>query len=132
MVDPGREPLVGLVGVDETSLPFRAKEGPTEHGPGRSQGGGFPIAGTVEVEGKAPGRVRLAVIGDYPAASPGGFVAGNVAGGGTLVSDGWSGYARLKDVKPDPKVVGDTPAHLVLPWVIPATGSLDRRPWLAS
>src|SRR3954453_5715435 len=37
--------------------------------------------------------------------------------GSTVVSDGWSGYARLKDVKHDPKVVGDAPAHLVLPWV---------------
>ena len=40
-----------------------------------------------------------------------------VAAGSTVVSDGWSGYARLKDVKHDPKVVGDVPAHLVLPWV---------------
>jgi hypothetical protein len=28
MVDPGREPLAGLVEVDETSLPFRTKEAP--------------------------------------------------------------------------------------------------------
>jgi ISXO2-like transposase domain len=34
-----------------------------------------------------------------------------------VVSDGWSGCARLKDVKHDPKVVGDVPAHLVLPWI---------------
>src|SRR4051794_22552646 len=33
------------------------------------------------------------------------------------VSDGWAGYKRLKDVKHDTKVVGDAPAHLVLPWV---------------
>ena len=34
-----------------------------------------------------------------------------------MVSDGWSGYARLKEVKHDPGVVGDAPAHLVLPWI---------------
>ena len=34
-----------------------------------------------------------------------------------MVSDGWAGYRRLKDVEHDPKVVGDTPAHTVLPWV---------------
>jgi len=34
-----------------------------------------------------------------------------------VVSDGWAGYKRLKDVKHDPRVVGDAPAHLVLPWV---------------
>ena len=111
MVDPEREPLAGLVEVDETSVPFRAKGEPVR--PGRSHEGKLPIAGAVE----RPGRVRLAVIGDYSAATLGGFVAGNVAAGSTVVSDGWSGYARLKDVKHDPKVVGDVPAHLVLPWV---------------
>jgi hypothetical protein len=34
-----------------------------------------------------------------------------------VVSDGWSGYRHLKEVKHDPRVVGETPAHLVLPWV---------------
>jgi hypothetical protein len=58
----------------------------------------------------------LAVIGDYSADTLGGFVAGNVAPGSTVVSDGWSGYVRLKDVRHDPRVVGETPAHLVLPW----------------
>src|SRR3982750_3551665 len=33
MVDPEREPLAGLVEVDETSLPFRAGEGPAPPGP---------------------------------------------------------------------------------------------------
>ena len=40
-----------------------------------------------------------------------------MADGSTVVSDGWSGYAALKDVKHDPKVVGPMAAHLVLPWV---------------
>src|SRR4051794_35130731 len=53
----------------------------------------------------------------YAAATLGAFVAGHVAAGSTVVSDGRSGYARLKDVKHDPKVIGDTPAHLVLPWI---------------
>src|SRR5918912_1111691 len=74
-------------------------------------------AGAVEIEGEGPGRVRPAVIGDYSAVALGAFVAAAIAAGGTVVSDGWSGYARLKEVKHDPKVVGDAPAHLVLPWV---------------
>src|SRR3954465_5503853 len=115
MVDPDRGPLAGLVEVDETSLPFRAGGEPVR--PGRSHGGKLLVAGAVEIKGKGPGRVRLAVIEDYPAASLGGFVAGNVADGSTVVSDGWPGYGRLKDVKHDPKVVGETPAHLVLPWI---------------
>ena len=56
------------------------------------------------------------MIGDYSADTLGGFVAGNVAPGSTVVSDGWSGYVRLEDVRHDPRVVGETPAHLVLPW----------------
>jgi hypothetical protein len=117
MVDPDRSPLDGLVEVDETSLPFRTKDDPVGPRPGRSHDGKLLIAGAVEIRGAGPGRTRLAVIGDYSAASLGGFVAGNVAEGSTVVSDGWSGYAGLKDVKHDPKVVGDAPAHAVLPWI---------------
>ena len=115
MVDPDREPLAGLVEVDETSLPFRAKGEPAR--PGRSRDGKLLVAGAVEIEGKGPGRVRLVVIEDYSAATLTTFVAGNVASGSTVVSDGWSGYAKLTDVKHEPTVIGDTPAHLVLPWV---------------
>src|SRR4051812_29078948 len=115
MVDPDRAPLAGLVEVDETSLPFRAGDTPAR--PGRSHDGKLLVAGAVEIRGRGPGRVRLAVIGDYSAESLGGFVAGNVADGSTVVSDGWSGYRHLKEVKHDPKVIGETPAHLVLPWI---------------
>ena len=114
MVDPDREPLAGLVEVDETSLPFRGGGEPAR--PGRSHDGKLLIAGAVEIRGKGPGRTRLAVIEDYSAVALGAFVAAVIAAGSTVVSDGWSGYARLKDVKHDPRVVGDAPAHAVLPW----------------
>ena len=117
MVDPDREPLAGLVEVDETSISFRGKDAPAERRPGRSHEGKLLVAGAVEIKGKRPGRVRLAVIEDYAAVSLGGSVAGNVAEGCTVVSDGWPGYKRLKDVKHDPRVVGDAPAHAVLPWI---------------
>jgi hypothetical protein len=117
MVDPEREPLAGLVEVDETSIPFRTKDDPVAAKPGRSHDGKLLIAGAVEIVGKAPGRTRLAVIGDYSAESLGSFVSTTIAEGSTVVSDGWSGYAKLEDVKHEPKVIGDTPAHLVLPWV---------------
>ena len=117
MVDPGREPLAGLVEVDETSIPFRSKDEPVAARPGRAHEGKLLIAGAVEIKGKGPGRVRLAVIGNYSGESLAGFVAAAVAGGSTVVSDGWSGYAALKDVKHDPKVVGPMAAHVVLPWV---------------
>ena len=117
MVDPGREPLAGLVEVDETSLPFRTKDMPVAAKPGRAHAGKLLLAGAVEIKGKGPGRVRLAVIEDYAAESLSGFAKAAVADGSTVVSDGWSGYARLKDVKHDPKLVGPMAAHLVLPWV---------------
>ena len=69
MVDPEREPLAGLVEVDETSIPFRARGEPVR--PGRSHDGKLILAGAVEIRGKAPGRVRLAVIGDYSAVALG-------------------------------------------------------------
>src|SRR3954466_7705245 len=115
MVDPEREPLAGLVEGDETSIPFRGRDEPVR--PGRAHEGKLLVAGAVEIVGKGPGRVRLVVIADYSAVTLNAFVAGNVASGSTVVSDGWAGYKRLKDVKHDPKVVGDAPAHLVLPWI---------------
>jgi transposase-like protein len=115
MVDPEREPLAGLVEVDETSIPFRGKDEPVR--PGRAHEGKLLIAGAVAIKGKGPGRVRLAVIEDYSATTLDAFVAGDVVAGSSVVSDGRSGYATLTDVKHEPKVVGDTPARLVLPWV---------------
>ena len=117
MADPEREPLAGLVEVDETSTPFRTKDDPVAAEPGRSHEGKLLVAGAVEIRGKAPGRTRLVAIGDYSAATLATFLAGNVASGSTVVSDGWSGYAKLKDVKHEPTVVGDTPAQLILPRV---------------
>src|SRR3954468_7471332 len=114
MVDPGREPLAGLVEVDETSIPFRTKDDPVAAKPGRAHEGRLLIGGGVEIRGKGPGR-RLAVIEDYSAATLDAFVVGNVASGSTVVSDGWSGHANLKHVKHvkhEPTVIGDTPAHL--------------------
>ena len=117
MVDPDRAPLAGLIGVDETTVPFRSRDEPVSRRPGRSGGGRLLIAGAVEIEGKGPGRTRLAVIAGYAAATPGGFVAANVTAGGTVVSDGWSGYAKLRDVRHGPRIVGPMAAHVVLPWV---------------
>jgi hypothetical protein len=117
MVDPGRGPLAGLVRSTRPSIPFRTRDEPVAAKPGRSHEGKLLIAGAVEIKGRGPGRARLAVIGGYSGESLGGFVAAAVAGGSTVVSDGWSGYATLKDVRHDPKVVGPMAAHVVLPWV---------------
>jgi transposase-like protein len=120
MVDPGREPLAGLVEVDETSLPLRrADDEPVAAAakPGRASDGKLLIAGAVEIRGRGPGRARLAVIGNYSADTLGAFVGAAVAGGSTVVSDGWPGYRKLKDVRHDPRVIGSMAAHVVLPWI---------------
>ncbi len=130
MVDPDREPLEGVVEVDQAEIPFRA--GDTFFDPGNS--GKILIAGAVEVidrdTGQAKprrekakyldtlsGRIRLAMIADNSAASIEAFVRANVKRGTTLLTDGHASYPGLTDYRHDPRVVGKMAAHVVLPWV---------------
>jgi transposase-like protein len=130
MVDPDREPLEGVVEVDQAEIPFRA--GNTFFDPGNS--GKILIAGAVEVidrdTGQAKprrekakyldtlsGRIRLAMIADNSAASIEAFVRANVKRGTTLLTDGHASYPGLTDYRHDPRVVGKMAAHVVLPWV---------------
>jgi transposase-like protein len=126
MIAPDRSPLSGLVEVDETSMPFRTSDTPINPKPGRSHEGKMMIAGAVEIHDKAPGRLRLKVINDYSAKTLGGFVNANLTPGSTAISDGWSGYLRLKDVKHEPKVVGPMAAHVLLPWIHRVFGNAKR------
>src|ERR1700741_1939517 len=93
MVAPGRAPLAGLIEVGEAEIPWRTKTDPVCGG-GRSPQGKMLVAGAVEVENDAPGRLRLAAIKDFSAASLHGFVAANVAPGATIKTDGWPSYPR--------------------------------------
>ena len=43
-----------------------------------------------------------------------------------VISDGWSGYCGLPDHDHQPKVVGATPAHLVLTWFHRVFSNLKR------
>ncbi len=126
MIAPDRSPLSGLVEVDETSMPFRTSDTPINPKPGRSHEGKMMIAGAVEIHEKAPGRLRLKVIDDYSAKTLGAFVEGNLVPGSTAISDGWSGYLRLKDVKHEPKIVGPMAAHILLPWIHRVFGNAKR------
>ena len=59
MVDPERNPLSGLVEIDEASLPFRTKDDPPTGGQGRSHDGKMLIVGAIELgDGNIPGRLR--------------------------------------------------------------------------
>jgi hypothetical protein len=127
MVDPDREPLAGVVEVDETSISFRTKDDPVDGSSGRSHVGKLLIAGAVELtqDGRA-GRIRLACIEDFSATTLTGFVGCSVERGATVVSDGWSGYQSLKDYTHDPKVVGSMAAHVLLPWIHRVFSNLKR------
>jgi hypothetical protein len=126
MVNPDRNPLTGLVEVDETTIPFRTKDDPVAGGGGRSQAGKMPVIAAVEIVGDGPGRVRLAPIADYSAESIRAFVATNVAAGVKLKTDGWAGYPGTPEVDHDPHVVGTMAAHLVLPWTHRVFANLKR------
>ncbi len=130
MVDPDREPLEGVVEVDQAEVPFR--EGDAFFEPGTA--GKILVIGAVEVIERdthqskprrkhakyldtRSGRVRLAVIADNTAASLEAFVSANVKPGATLLTDGHASYPGLTDYRHDPRVVGKMAAHVVLPWI---------------
>src|SRR6202521_4232481 len=131
MVDPDRDPLEGVVEVDQAEIPFRA--GDSFFDPGNA--GKILIAGAVEVIDRdtnaakprrkgakyldtRSGRVRLAMIADNSAASIEAFVRANVKPGATLLTDGHASYPGLTgDYRHDPRVVGKMAGHVVLPWI---------------
>ena len=100
-----------------TGFPLRAKDDPITGGGGRSSQSKMLVAGAVEVADGAPGRIRLAKIEDFSAASLHGFVAANLAQGATIKTDGWAAYPGAPNVSHDPHVVGKMAAHIVLPWI---------------
>lgn len=107
MVDPDRDPLEGMVEVDESSVVYRAKDDPVGGGQGRSHDGKMLIAGAVEcVEGGKAGRIRLAVIEDFTAGTLKGFVADSTVEGSTILTDGLSSYRGIEGRKHLPKTVG--------------------------
>ena len=110
MIDPQREPLEGVVEVDQTEIPFRADN--SFFDPVKS--GKILIAGAVEVIDRGTsqarprrkgakyldtrsGRIRLAAIANNSAASIEAFVRANVKPGTTLLTDGHSSYPGLTD-----------------------------------
>jgi hypothetical protein len=129
MVAPDRSPLAGLVEIDETAIPLRTKADPPEGGQGRSRQGKMLVAGAVEVRDGGPGRVRLAAIANFSAASLYAFIAVNVAAGATAKTDGWPAYegapgvttirtssARWPPTSCSPGPIGCSPTSSAGPW----------------
>ena len=72
MVAPSRNPLAGLVEVDETEIACRSKNDPLTGGGGRSHQGKILVVGAVEVEdgGAGPAVSASAEVPDYSARQP--------------------------------------------------------------
>lgn len=127
MVDPDRSLLDDLVEVDETGIPLRRKDDPPEGGRGRSALGKMLVAGAVELSPAGqPRRIRLAPLANFSAATLEPFVAAVAAPGATVITDGWSGYARLPGHVHDAKVVGRMAAHVILKWTHRVFANLKR------
>jgi len=126
MVAPDRNPLAGIVEVDETTIPYRTGDDPVAGGRGRSGQAKMLIAGAVEVVDDRPGRVRLAAIADFSATSLHAFVKANVAQGTIARTDGWPAYGGAPGVAHDPHVIGAMAAHVVLPWSHRVFSNLKR------
>ena len=126
MVAPDRNPLCGLIEVDETEIACRSKNDPPSGGGGRSHQGKILVVGAVELQdgGAGPGRIRLQEVLDYSAASLHPFLAANLAAGATAKTDGWSGYPGAPGINHDPHTVGKMAAHIVLPWIHRAFSNL--------
>ena len=139
MVDPNRDPLEGVVEVDQAEIPFR--EGDAFFEPGNAAK--ILVIGAVEVIDRdtnqakprrkhakyvdtRSGRLRLAVIADNSAELIQAFVKANVKPGTTLLTDGHASYPGLGDYRHDPRVVGAMAGHVVLPWSHRAFSLLKR------
>jgi len=127
MVDPERDPLEGIVEVDESSIAYRTKDDPVGGGQGRSAEGKILIAAAVEtIPGGKAGRIWLTTIKDYSAATLQRFVADNTVVGATVMTDGFSAYPGMRDRNHLPRVVGAKAAHSLLPWVHRVFANLKR------
>lgn len=125
MVNPLREPLCGVVEVDEAYI-----GGPRRGEVGRGSSKSLVVV-AVENRGDHTGRVRLASIPDASQASLHGFIRGNVAPGTQVNTDDWDGYKGLAayGYQHRPRIQGDPArAAKILPWVHRVIGNLKT--WL--
>src|SRR3954469_20084595 len=105
MIRPERDRLSGVVEVDEAYV-GGVEEG--RRGGRRRDSSKSIVAAAVEVRGRGSGRLRLPGVADLSAASLAAFVAASVEPGSTVLTDGWQGYARLRQgYDHRPSTVGD-------------------------
>lgn len=127
MVDPERDPLTGVVEIDESTIPFRTSNEPVAGGQGRSPIGKMAIIGAVELnDGKTPGRIRLAPISDYGRKTLHAFVTDITTKGSMIWTDGNKSYADVPDREHASIVIGKMAAHVFMPWIHRVFSNLKR------
>lgn len=126
MVNPEREPLTGVIEVDDTYV------GGSERGTrGRQTETKVPVVVAVENRGDHTGRIRLEMIYDVSSESLHPFVRKNITPGSQINTDGWRGYWGVESYgyKHRPRVQGKPErAAKILPWVHRVIGNLKT--WL--
>lgn len=115
MVAPNREPLRGVIEVDETYV-----GAPKPGKRGRGAAGKSLVVGAVEDRGEVAGRVRLQIIPNFTGETLAAFVEANVEHGATIKTDGLEGYESLdkKHYRHLPRIQGcGTGASVWLPHI---------------
>lgn len=115
MVNPGRDPLCGVVEVDEAFVGGRRRKEPGGRGVSKAV-----VIAAVENRGDHTGRIRLKVAHDTSSLSLHAFIRENVAIGSQVNTDAWNGYRGLAKLGYDhrPKVQGPSArSSEILPWV---------------
>jgi transposase-like protein len=100
MVRPSRENLSGTVEVDET---FLGGEKPGKRG--RGADGKTLVLIVAEQNGENIGRTRLAPIKNASSDTINAALCTMVEAGSLITTDGWTGYAKLKDIRCKHKIV---------------------------
>jgi transposase-like protein len=129
MVRPDRDRLTGVVEIDEA---FIGGEEPGVQGRFTETKAMVAIAVEILDEDTRFGRIRMRRIADAGKASLTPFVQEVVTPGGTVITDGWSGYSGLQGLGYQHVVMNQSaserPAHVLLPGVH-RVASLVKR-WL--
>ena len=130
MVNPQREPLKGIVEVDDAFIGGKGTSPKGHHMETKA-----PIVAAVENRGNHTGRIRLQVVPQVTRKELYSFIQNNVAPGSQIRTDGWHPYRGIEvyGYEHIPRVQGRSykgrkRAGEILPWVHRVIGNLKT--WL--